>query len=102
MLISRFLLELQEANRADIRVDHSDSDTPQSSRDPYDSMPSFISSLGAFINPDAPSLSSDEDPEWYVDSLSRGENPEEGKSPVLGFRGAIEAEASASSSTQGA
>ena len=74
----------------------------QSSRDQYDSGPSFISSLGAFINPDAPSLSSDEYLEWHVDSLSHGENSEEGKTPVLGFRGAIEAEASASSSVQGA
>ncbi len=48
ILISRFLLELQEANRMDIRVDP---DEPlYSSRDPY-SRPSFISSLGGFVNP---------------------------------------------------
>ena len=52
ILVSRFLLALQEANRAVVRVNPDD--PLHSSRDPYDSMPSFISSLGAFINPDLP------------------------------------------------
>ena len=42
ILVSRFLLELQKANRA--MVDMHDTDT--------DDVPSFISSIGAFINPD--------------------------------------------------
>ncbi|RPD59021.1 hypothetical protein L226DRAFT_572371 [Lentinus tigrinus ALCF2SS1-7] len=58
ILMSRFLLQLQEANQAVIRVDPDD--PLYSSRDPYDDTPSFISSLGAFINPD----------------LSRGDNLE--------------------------
>ncbi len=57
ILVSRFLLELQEANQADIRIDRDDLSHP--SRDPYDA-PSFISSLGAFIDPDR-QASSDED-----------------------------------------
>lgn len=42
ILVSRFLLELQKANRA--MVDMLDTDT--------DDVASFISSIGAFINPD--------------------------------------------------
>ncbi|RDX45129.1 hypothetical protein OH76DRAFT_1408403 [Lentinus brumalis] len=57
ILVSRFLLELQEANQADIEIDRDDPSHP--SRDPYDA-PSFISSLGAFIDPDR-QASSDED-----------------------------------------
>ncbi|KAI0714144.1 hypothetical protein C8T65DRAFT_154507 [Cerioporus squamosus] len=48
ILISRFLLALQEANQMVVRVD-SDNQL-HSSRNPYDSAPSFISSLGGFIN----------------------------------------------------
>ncbi|TFK91445.1 hypothetical protein K466DRAFT_660057 [Polyporus arcularius HHB13444] len=49
ILVSRFLIDLQEANHAVVRVD--EDDPLHSSRDPYDA-PSFISSLGAFINPE--------------------------------------------------
>ncbi|RDX40551.1 hypothetical protein OH76DRAFT_1394194 [Lentinus brumalis] len=66
ILISRFLLELQEANQTVIRLD---SDDPlHSSRDPFET-PSFISSLGAVIDPGLPAQS-DDDLEWDVDSLS--------------------------------
>ncbi|TFK91434.1 hypothetical protein K466DRAFT_582813 [Polyporus arcularius HHB13444] len=66
ILISRFLLELQEANQTVIRLD---SDDPlHSSRDPFET-PSFISSLGAVIDPGLPAQS-DDDLEWDVDSFS--------------------------------
>ncbi|KAI0709674.1 hypothetical protein C8T65DRAFT_648844 [Cerioporus squamosus] len=60
ILVSRFLLELQEANQTVIRVD---ADDPlHFSRNPYDdSTPSFISSLGAFIQPDFPEPRNDDD-----------------------------------------
>ncbi|RDX48637.1 hypothetical protein OH76DRAFT_1404561 [Lentinus brumalis] len=57
ILISRFLIDLQEANQAVVRVDMDD--PLRSSRDPY-ATPSFISSLGAFINPDVSASSDDE------------------------------------------
>ena len=44
-----------------------DCDDPLHSwQDPYSSAPSFISSLGVFIDPDAPALH-DEDLEWDVE-----------------------------------
>ncbi|TFK82858.1 hypothetical protein K466DRAFT_590208 [Polyporus arcularius HHB13444] len=49
ILISHFLLALQKANQMVVRLDPDD--PLHSSRNPYDSMPSFVSSLGAFINP---------------------------------------------------
>ncbi|TFK79705.1 hypothetical protein K466DRAFT_415623 [Polyporus arcularius HHB13444] len=73
ILISRFLLELQEANQMAVQLDHGGS-----SRDPYDT-PSFISSLGGFINPDPPASSDDDDFELYTGSFSGAEN-EEGES----------------------
>ncbi|KAI0711945.1 hypothetical protein C8T65DRAFT_739401 [Cerioporus squamosus] len=68
-LISRFLLDLQEVNQAVVRLDADDA--LHSSRDPYDT-PSFISPLGAFINPDLPATS-DNELEWDVGSGSGGE-----------------------------
>ncbi|KAI0688120.1 hypothetical protein C8T65DRAFT_675149, partial [Cerioporus squamosus] len=69
ILISRFLLELQEANQ--MVVFGLDPDDPlHSSRDPYDT-PSFISSLGAFINPDL-TLSSDVESEMHARSEEAG------------------------------
>ena len=57
ILISRFLLELQEASQDIVRVD---SDDPlHLSRDLVERTPSFISSIGGFINPDV--LASQED-----------------------------------------
>ncbi len=49
ILISRFLLELQEAHQMVVKLDAND--TLHSSRNPQDSTPSFISSLGGFVNP---------------------------------------------------
>ncbi len=51
ILISRFLLELQEANQVVVRLDPGD--PLHSSRHPYDSTPmaTLISSLGGFVNP---------------------------------------------------
>ncbi|RDX40349.1 hypothetical protein OH76DRAFT_1490356 [Lentinus brumalis] len=49
ILISRFLLELQEAHQMVVKLDAND--TLHSSRNPQDSAPSFISSLGGFVNP---------------------------------------------------
>ena len=59
ILISRFLLELQETNRV-IIMGVGDNGMMHSSRDPYTSAPSFISSLGAFINPDRSASSEDD------------------------------------------
>ena len=50
ILVSHFLLDLQEANHAVLNVDPND--PLYSSRDPYD-MPSFVSSL-EFHDPDVP------------------------------------------------
>lgn len=50
-----------------------DPDDPlHSSRDPYDT-PSFITSLGAFINPDL-QPPSDDDLEWDIGSLDQEED----------------------------
>ena len=61
ILVSRFLLELQEASKTVVRLDPDD--PLHSSRDPFDEAPSFISSIGAFVNP-AQSAPLDEDLEW--------------------------------------
>ncbi len=59
ILVSRFLLELQEANHTVVKLD---ADDPlHSSRNPWDSTPSFISSLGGFINPSCSAQSDDDD-----------------------------------------
>ncbi len=69
VIISRFLLELQQANQIAVRVDLDD--PSQSCRNPWDSTPSFISSLGGFINSDHPALSEDDDAfESQVGTLS--------------------------------
>ncbi|RPD64488.1 hypothetical protein L227DRAFT_330347 [Lentinus tigrinus ALCF2SS1-6] len=70
--MSRFLLELQEANRTIVRV--GPDDQLHSSRDRYDSMPSFISSLGVFIHPDVSALGDDDDEEWHAGSCPDGED----------------------------
>lgn len=49
ILISRFLLDLQDANQMVVRLDPDD---PPLHSPLYDDAPSFISSLGGFINPD--------------------------------------------------
>ncbi|RDX54075.1 hypothetical protein OH76DRAFT_1398366 [Lentinus brumalis] len=69
ILVSRFLLELQEANQTVVRLDRDD--PLHTSRDPYDSTPTFISSLGAFINPDLPALQDDDYELHGVGSRSR-------------------------------
>ncbi|TFK85678.1 hypothetical protein K466DRAFT_600979 [Polyporus arcularius HHB13444] len=75
ILILHFLLNLQEAGQAVVRLDPDD--PLHSSRDPYDT-PSFITSLGAFINPDL-LPPSDDDLEWDIGplDLDRQEKNEE-------------------------
>ncbi len=73
-LISRFLLTLQEANQMVVRL-HPD-DPLYSSRDLYNSTPSFISSLGGFVNPDLWPRS-DEDDNIELQARSPAEIPEE-------------------------
>ncbi|KAI0694556.1 hypothetical protein C8T65DRAFT_584944, partial [Cerioporus squamosus] len=69
ILISRFLLKLQEANRVVVRLDPDD--PLHSSRNPYDTgTPSFISSLGGFINPDLLARSEDDGVESHVGSCA--------------------------------
>ncbi|KAI0697858.1 hypothetical protein C8T65DRAFT_18470 [Cerioporus squamosus] len=75
ILISRFLLDLQEANQAVVRVDSDNSS--HSPSNPWNDTPSFISSLGAFINPDLGTQSDDELELQYV-SRSDGEKELEG------------------------
>ena len=72
ILISRFLLALQEANRDVVRVDPGD--PLYSSRNYDDDIPSFISSIGAFIDPNLPAPR-DEDLEWHLDSHSGEQEP---------------------------
>ena len=67
ILVSRFLLELQEANQTVVKVDISNS--LQSPMSPGNSTLSFISSLGAFIDPDVQTLH-DEDLEESGVSVS--------------------------------
>ena len=57
ILVSRFLLKLQEASSTIIRVDHDD--PLHFSGDTYDDTPSFIRSLGAVIDSDIPSYPPD-------------------------------------------
>ncbi|TFK90945.1 hypothetical protein K466DRAFT_356101 [Polyporus arcularius HHB13444] len=64
ILISHFLLALQEANQVVVRVDPDD--PLHTSRDPWDDTPSIIFSLGAFIEPDRPARSADY-MEWDID-----------------------------------
>ncbi|TFK83881.1 hypothetical protein K466DRAFT_602495 [Polyporus arcularius HHB13444] len=60
ILTSRFLLALQEANQTVVRLDPDD--PLHSSRNPWDSgTPSFISSLGGFVNPARLARSDDDD-----------------------------------------
>ncbi|TFK85672.1 hypothetical protein K466DRAFT_494308 [Polyporus arcularius HHB13444] len=73
ILVSRFLLQLQEANQVVVRLDPDD--PLHSSRDPYDDTPSFISSLGAFISADVPAPSEDE---FELRNGSRSDGEEEG------------------------
>ncbi|RDX40543.1 hypothetical protein OH76DRAFT_1450645 [Lentinus brumalis] len=70
ILVSRFLLQLQEANQVVVRLDPDDA--LHSSRDPYEDTPSFISSLGAFISAEV-SAPSDDDLELRLASRSDGE-----------------------------
>ncbi|RDX51273.1 hypothetical protein OH76DRAFT_321408 [Lentinus brumalis] len=69
ILASRFLLELQEANKMVIKGVDPD-DPLHTSRGPYDTnRPSFISSLGPFNNPDL-SAPCDDESEWRLGSRS--------------------------------
>ncbi|RDX54131.1 hypothetical protein OH76DRAFT_1479176 [Lentinus brumalis] len=59
ILISRFLLKLQAMNHMVVKLD---ADDPlHSSRNPWDSTPSFISPLGGFIIPELAARSDDND-----------------------------------------
>ncbi|KAI0714149.1 hypothetical protein C8T65DRAFT_694900 [Cerioporus squamosus] len=84
ILVSRFLLELQEAEQMVVRLD---TDDPlHSSRVPYDGTPTFISSLGGFVNPALSTRSEYDSFELEVPSCSTvvEEEPERGardKSP---------------------
>ncbi|RPD56902.1 hypothetical protein L226DRAFT_615314 [Lentinus tigrinus ALCF2SS1-7] len=82
ILISRFLLDLREANRAVMKLDPDD--PLHSSKDPYDDTPSFISSLGAFVSPDLPPPHDDAS-SWDVDSHSADPDAEgsEGQAPEI-------------------
>lgn len=62
MLISRFLLALQDANQMVVGLDPND--LVHSSSNPFDITPSFISSLGGFINPEHSSRSDDDNAEF--------------------------------------
>ncbi|RDX40555.1 hypothetical protein OH76DRAFT_1423635 [Lentinus brumalis] len=74
ILISRFLIDLQEADQAILRLDPDDP-VRSSERDPYHTG-GFISSLGAFINPDVSAQSEDE---LELHDVSRSDAEEEGK-----------------------
>ena len=76
ILVSRFLLDLQEANQTAARVDGvnaNDSSRGSQWNASGDSTPSFISSLGAFINPDLSSgACTDDDSEEDSGSRRQG------------------------------
>ncbi|KAI0704206.1 hypothetical protein C8T65DRAFT_696620 [Cerioporus squamosus] len=91
ILISRFLLALQEASQAVVRLDRDD--PLHSSRNPWDSTPSFISSLGGFINPDLSARSDDDGFELELQVRSPPEAGEEEGRPQA------ESQAAASSSS---
>ncbi|TFK85091.1 hypothetical protein K466DRAFT_601460 [Polyporus arcularius HHB13444] len=81
ILISHFLLKLQEANHMVIKLD---ADDPlHSSRNPWDNTPSFILSLGGFINPSRSEQSNDDGGiELQVRSPSEAPGEEEGEVPA--------------------
>ncbi|KAI0719763.1 hypothetical protein C8T65DRAFT_736329 [Cerioporus squamosus] len=91
ILISRFLLALQEASQMTVRLDRDD--PLHSSRNPWDSTPSFISSLGGFINPD---LSARSDDDGFEMELQVRSPPEAGEEEG---RAQPESQAAASSSS---
>ncbi len=99
ILVSRFLLGLQEANQMVVRLDPDD--PLHSSRNPYDTTPSFISSLGGFVNPElsaaaAATRSDDDEFEFELQAGSRAETGEE-EPGSLGAHGSQTAASSSSS-----
>ncbi len=75
ILTSHFLLELQETERLIVKLDPGD--PLHSSRNPWDSgTPSFISSLGGFVNP-ARSARSDDDDGFELEVRSSSNGAEE-------------------------
>ncbi|TFK83767.1 hypothetical protein K466DRAFT_589463 [Polyporus arcularius HHB13444] len=76
-LVSRFLLELQEANRMVVRLDPDD--PLHSSRNYSDDTSSFISSLGACINP---GLTVSRDDDYEPHAGSRSDEEQEGGAGV--------------------
>ncbi|KAI0710423.1 hypothetical protein C8T65DRAFT_190846 [Cerioporus squamosus] len=78
ILISHFLLALQEANQLVIRLDPND--PLYSSRDQHEGTPSFILSLGGSINLDPLVQSNDDSLE--LEDCSHSEAPKEGQTEV--------------------
>ncbi|TFK84708.1 hypothetical protein K466DRAFT_601773 [Polyporus arcularius HHB13444] len=78
--ISRFLLELQETNHMVVRLDPHD--RLHFSRDAWDSTPSFISSLGGFVNPARSARSDDDDVIEFQVRTAGAPREEEGQVPV--------------------
>ncbi len=78
-LVSRILLELQEANRTVIRVDADDPLNFPRGTHTYDT-PSFIATFGGFVSPDLVAPPDDDcNTEWHVGSRSDEKEDEEGK-----------------------
>ncbi|TFK82230.1 hypothetical protein K466DRAFT_603848 [Polyporus arcularius HHB13444] len=75
ILISRFLLKLQETNHMVVRLEPDD--LLHSSRNPWDSTPSFISSLGGFINPELARRSDSDNDGDDLQDFPPSEAPEE-------------------------
>ena len=67
ILVSRFLLELQEVNHTVIRADRDD--PLHLSGASYDDKPSFVGSLGAVVDSE-PLTSADDESVLYADSRS--------------------------------
>ncbi|KAI0701569.1 hypothetical protein C8T65DRAFT_741709 [Cerioporus squamosus] len=76
IIISRFLLELKEADQTVVNLDPHDSSHP--SRNQYDRTTSFISSLGGFVNPALSAQSNDDSFELRVRSRSEAPGKPEG------------------------
>ncbi|RDX40553.1 hypothetical protein OH76DRAFT_1490189 [Lentinus brumalis] len=91
ILTSHFLLGLQEANQMVVRLDPDD--PLHSLRSPYDSTPSFISSLGGFVDPDLSAASRFDNDGLDLQVGSRAETREE---EDLGAHGPQNAMASSS------
>lgn len=80
ILTSRFLLDLQEGSQRVVRLDPED--PLHSSRNLYgESTPSFISSLGGFVNPDVLVPTEGDDSELHISSPSKAGEEEGSAQP---------------------